>query len=337
MTGQGTRAGADGLLSSFPAQGSTSDGDSWRLPDATATTVLLIENHTVLAATLAEVLRSHGYHAVVVDTSRLDQESLLAAVDGERVAASRTIALVDLNISRDLDGVELIGPLRGRGVSVAVLSGVRDRLRLAEAVAAGAQALIDKADPLDILLWTVCRLEAGETAFPVQSREDLLSELEAHRHRNQASLVALRRLTRREAAILQRLSQGMTAEEIAATEFVSLNTVRSQVRAVLLKLGVHSQHDAIQVVRETRWDVDGRPRLRQGMRPDPEEPWPRLRPPQPGGGSQPARRLGPHGGDIGVPSASVLGAAGDRAACQQRGEGHDADGRYRADPEGYEP
>ncbi|MHB1511518.1 MAG: helix-turn-helix transcriptional regulator [Acidimicrobiales bacterium] len=245
----------------------------------------------VLAATLAEVLRSHGYRAIVVDTSRADRENLLAAVDRECAAGSRTIALVDLNISRELDGVELIGPLRERGVSVAVLSGVRDHLRLAEAAAAGAQALLDKADSLDILFWTLCRLEAGETALPAKSRESLLSELKADLSRNQASLAALRRLTRREAAVLQRLNEGMTAEEIADTEFVSLHTVRSQIRAVLLKLSVHSQHDAIKIVRETRWNLDVHTRLRQGMRLDREEMWPPLRSLQPGG--SPSLPVGP--------------------------------------------
>ena len=46
---------------------------------------------------------------------------------------------------------------------------------------------------------------------------------------------------------------GKAASEIAADAFVSLATVRTQIRAVLLKLGVHSQLAAVACAHRANW------------------------------------------------------------------------------------
>ncbi|WP_402839817.1 LuxR C-terminal-related transcriptional regulator [Microbacterium sp. GXS0129] len=57
------------------------------------------------------------------------------------------------------------------------------------------------------------------------------------------------RLTKREAVLLARLESGSTMNDIAATEFVTLNTVKSQARSVYRKLGAGSRHEAIEQAR----------------------------------------------------------------------------------------
>ena len=47
--------------------------------------------------------------------------------------------------------------------------------------------------------------------------------------------------------MLGALTNGLSADEIAATQFVALTTVRSQIRSVLQKLGVRSQVAAVAV------------------------------------------------------------------------------------------
>ena len=46
---------------------------------------------------------------------------------------------------------------------------------------------------------------------------------------------------------------GRAATEIAEESFVSLSTVRSQIRAVLAKLGVHSQLAAVAMAHQAGW------------------------------------------------------------------------------------
>ena len=53
--------------------------------------------------------------------------------------------------------------------------------------------------------------------------------------------------------MLAALVDGLSAEEIAETQYVALTTVRSQIRAVLQKLGVRSQLAAVAHANRVGW------------------------------------------------------------------------------------
>lgn len=52
-------------------------------------------------------------------------------------------------------------------------------------------------------------------------------------------------LTEREQIVLQHMQQGLSACEMAKLDYVTIATVRSQIRQVLFKLGVSSQLAAV--------------------------------------------------------------------------------------------
>ena len=52
-------------------------------------------------------------------------------------------------------------------------------------------------------------------------------------------------LTEREQVVLTHLQDGLTPIEIAQVEYVGLTTVRTQIRSILMKLGVRSQLAAV--------------------------------------------------------------------------------------------
>lgn len=52
-------------------------------------------------------------------------------------------------------------------------------------------------------------------------------------------------LTERERAVLVAIMEGKSAEQIAVEQYVSLSTVRTQIRFLLMKLGVRSQLAAV--------------------------------------------------------------------------------------------
>ncbi len=60
-------------------------------------------------------------------------------------------------------------------------------------------------------------------------------------------------LSRREQEVLWALMHGVSAREIAKQSYVSLPTVRSQIRAVLCKLGVSSQLAAVALAYQRGW------------------------------------------------------------------------------------
>jgi two-component system, NarL family, nitrate/nitrite response regulator NarL len=65
------------------------------------------------------------------------------------------------------------------------------------------------------------------------------------------------RLTRREEEVLSALMRGAKAREICAQSFVSMPTVRSQIRSILTKLGVTSQLAAVALAYQTGWSGRG--------------------------------------------------------------------------------
>ncbi|MDA8268346.1 MAG: LuxR C-terminal-related transcriptional regulator [Actinomycetota bacterium] len=214
----------------------------------------IVENHEIVARSLVAVLTTWGIRATALCCGQLDQSTLVDVVDyGPWWTGPTRIALVDLNLRRDLDGVELIRPLCDRGIVVGVVSGVGDRIRLARAVEAGAQAVVSKAQPLSELLEALTDLAGGSGAVTKERRAELLAELAAERRQIQPLLAKLASLTRAEADVLVRLCGGWHVAEVAAVQVVSVATVRSHVHAILVKLDVHTQRDAIWMARAAGW------------------------------------------------------------------------------------
>jgi DNA-binding CsgD family transcriptional regulator len=54
-------------------------------------------------------------------------------------------------------------------------------------------------------------------------------------------------LTRRESEILELLRTGASTPSIAATQYLSVHTVRNHVRKVLMKLDAHSKLEAVAI------------------------------------------------------------------------------------------
>ncbi|MGA3218808.1 MAG: helix-turn-helix transcriptional regulator [Acidimicrobiales bacterium] len=66
-------------------------------------------------------------------------------------------------------------------------------------------------------------------------------------------LEVFEQLTRRERQVLLALMSGSTAQEISKESYVSLPTVRSQIRSILSKLGVSSQLAAVVLAYRSGW------------------------------------------------------------------------------------
>ena len=62
------------------------------------------------------------------------------------------------------------------------------------------------------------------------------------------------RLSARERQVLSALMRGETARDISRQSFVSLPTVRSQIRSIFIKLGVSSQLAAVVLAYRSGWN-----------------------------------------------------------------------------------
>src|SRR6478736_2271472 len=116
--------------------------------------------------------------------------------------------LLDLDLGRFGDGVRLIAPLAKAGINVVVVTASSDRGRWGEAIRYGARTVLSKGQPLNTVLATVRRINAGLPVMTFEEREDLLRAWHQQRSELQETTAKLAMLTTRESQVLGQLMQG---------------------------------------------------------------------------------------------------------------------------------
>lgn len=212
--------------------------------------ILLVDDHVVIAQALAASLRSVGFGPVdYVRGEALDIPGVLAAAD----ALHPDVALVDLHLGEGRSGLPVIGPLVGRGVAVVAFTASEDPLAEALCLEAGAAGFMSKSEAFEVVAAYVARVAAGEDVVGVSRRAELLSGLRAHRAATDSRLRVFASLTPRESEVLRALMAGRSAQEIADATFVAVKTVRTHIDSIHRKLGVRSQLAAVAFAREVGW------------------------------------------------------------------------------------
>ena len=223
-----------------------SDSSAARKPEAS--TVVMVEDHGLLAHSLAASLRAEGL--VVERCDDMTEDGILSVIE----QADPEVVLLDLDIGGELETtLPLIRPLTDDGRRVVMLTGVTNDVRLAECVEAGAVGIILKSAPFDDLIAAVQRVTRTGALLSPSQREEHLALLRRHRQADQQRLRDFEQLTPREEQVLAALMDGRSAEQIATDWVVSIATVRSQIRSLLQKLDVNSQLAAVALARQAGW------------------------------------------------------------------------------------
>jgi DNA-binding NarL/FixJ family response regulator len=209
--------------------------------------VLVVDDHPLVATGLQIALRARGW-TVEITAGPTPEAVLELARD-----FSPDCVLLDLHLGELGSGVALIGPLREQGASVVMLTAETSRFALAACIEAGAEGWIGKNAFLDTVVDAVQDVLDGRPLLGKTAREELLDELRSRRASLQDAHSPFERLSPREQCVLGALVEGMSAEEIAEAHYVSLATVRSQIRAILQKLGVRSQLAAVVHANRVGW------------------------------------------------------------------------------------
>jgi two-component system, NarL family, nitrate/nitrite response regulator NarL len=210
--------------------------------------VLIVDDHVMIATALQVSFRSLGWQVEV--TNGASATDVIDAV----TAFKPNCVLLDLNLGWGVKaGLDLIEPITHQGAVVVMLTGETDRHVLARCLQAGALGWIGKHSPLEEVICGVTDALNGRALLPASTRETLFVELRAQSARSSYALSRFARLTPRERVVLSALMEGKNADEIATELFVSLATIRSQIRSVLQKLNVHSQLAAVTLANAAGW------------------------------------------------------------------------------------
>jgi two-component system nitrate/nitrite response regulator NarL len=169
------------------------------------------------------------------------------------------VALLEVDGADHTATMELIGRIRRANVPVAVMLRERTPSSIEMCLNAGAASVIDIESPLASLLEQLRRLTRS-TACAIPESEIIPIPASATQRKFPADdpFESARRapfniLTPRERAVLAELMEGHPAEAIARNGWVAVSTVRSQIKAILQKLGVNSQLAAVAMARQVEW------------------------------------------------------------------------------------
>lgn len=210
--------------------------------------VVLVDDHQLLTQSLAVALEMEGLACSVAPLQ--DRASLLRTV----VELSPDLVLLDLDLGGDLgDGSLIVAPLVRDGFRVLVVSGSVDQDQIGRSLENGAVGVLDKAATFTVLLDTVVAAARGQEVLDPTRRRHLVQKTRDRRACQTEAMAPFERLSAREAEVLRALGQGLSVVAIAQAGFVSEATVRSQVRAVLTKLGVTSQLQAVALANRCGW------------------------------------------------------------------------------------
>lgn len=213
----------------------------------TAPHIAILDDHELISASLKVALEADGYPVTVPPLTTLGE------VEAALTRNPPEVALLDLDLGDFGRGEDLLPALIACGSRVIIVSGSADYSAAGRCLSAGVRGWVPKTAPFDDLLLAISKEANGEACLSEVQRERLI-EAWRMREKNVAdSHAPFERLTRREASVLGMLMDGKPVEQIAARSYVSVTTVRTQVRAILTKLGVNSQLEAVAMANRADW------------------------------------------------------------------------------------
>jgi RNA polymerase sigma factor (sigma-70 family) len=202
------------------------------------TRVLIVEDHQVVAEGLAALINDQADMKVIGSAGSV-QDSIAKAVE-----LKPDLVLIDFRLTdgTGADAATAIRQLRPETKLIFLTREDSDAARIA-ALESGASGFIHKSRAAQEVVDAIRTVAQGATLFTPRTIAQLLNtrrEVEAQ----------LERLTPREKEVLRLMAEGTPSREIASRLGISYTTVRTHIRSLGSKLGVHSKLEAIVKARE---------------------------------------------------------------------------------------
>ena len=188
--------------------------------------VVLADGNQLVLTALSEVFDRDSRFSLVATSATA--EGFLGTV----MRLPVTVGVIDWNLPA-LGGEKLIEVLRDQPQAPRiVIYGDTNRDLAKLAMAAGAAGFADRSAPVDQLLDACLNVAAGKMVFPFVDVRSLAAD-------------PINTLSRKERAMLEALSQGLTNKELARELSVSVNTVKFHLSNLYDKLAVKNRAQAI--------------------------------------------------------------------------------------------
>lgn len=195
--------------------------------------VLIVDDHLMLAEALQRALTARGFRCEVAELGSAE------AVVEQAARTSPDLILLDLHLG-SIDGLQLVAPLGAAG-RVLVVTSCEDHRRLAAAVALGSIGWVAKARPFEELIDAAVSACTNRPMLAPERRDRLVATGRQYVDSDGEVQARMARLTPREREVLAAIVHGDSAQAMSERFVVSVGTVRSHIASVLAKLGVPSQ------------------------------------------------------------------------------------------------
>ena len=202
--------------------------------EAGAIRVLIVDDHQVVREGLGRMLELERTIRVVGEAS-----------DGEE-AIAKSMALLPDVITMDLkmpgmDGISATRRIKQQMPQVNILMltlYAEDFVK--EAIEAGASGYLLKDSDCEQVIRAICQVSQGLCPIAPSLTRDLVTELAKLSQNTRSSI-----LTKRQREILKLIADGMKSKEISDRLFISVSTVKREIRDILEKLRVNDRAQAI--------------------------------------------------------------------------------------------
>jgi DNA-binding NarL/FixJ family response regulator len=195
---------------------------------------MIVEDHLLLAESIASVLRDRGVDVVAI--ARRGREAVALAKQQRP-----NVVLMDIGLP-DMDGIdagrEIMEALPG--TRLLAITSLESPDVAQDAMLSGFHGYVRKHEPPSELIRSILSVASGQAVMPLDAARRMARGTAQPR----SASAAAARLTSRELDVLALLVEGADSERIAQRLFLSRNTVRSHVKNILTKLRVHSRLEA---------------------------------------------------------------------------------------------
>jgi DNA-binding NarL/FixJ family response regulator len=217
--------------------GRTSEGGPGR-PGSDPIRVLIVDDHATLAGALAMAIDARaGMRCVGTVVSIEGSIAAVAALDPD-------VALLDVVLP---DGIDAIPRLRAArpGMRIVVLTGHTDVDTLARAAAAGASGFLPKESTIEAVIGAIRAASEGQLLVDGTTLASILGRLAQTSRQAHDATGNFPVLTQRQHDVLALMGQGLDPHAISVELGISLHTSRGYLKALMRKLGAHSQLEVI--------------------------------------------------------------------------------------------
>lgn len=191
--------------------------------------LVICDGNRILSEALADALQGdHELDAVAVTTA----DECVAAV-GRYLPDT---CVLEVRLPETADGLHLINEIRDRfpDTAVVVTSDASDPSTVAKARDLGIKGFLAKSRSVSEMADALYRIASGRTVF------DPVPHTASYRD---LSFV----LTPREAEVLRRIAAGQSTRQMACDMNIAISTLRTYIKNVFAKIGVHSRLEAAAV------------------------------------------------------------------------------------------